>query len=988
MNPEHLAAVRALFDEVVDLPDAEREARLRSLTKDDELIHHALAFCRSADGGSVPDITPFLSSVMQSAAAPSLKPGDTLGAWRIVDMIGQGGMGAVFRARRSDGHFEQEAAVKLLHGIPSAKSLQYLAQERQILATLSHPNIARLYDGGATPGGHPYLVMEHVEGVTIDRYCRDHRLPVRDVLKLMIDICGAIGFAHQRLIVHCDIKPSNILVTQAGRPVLLDFGIARLLDGDATNEIAAGAANSSADPGAAAPRTLARAFTPQYASPEQMNGEPLTTATDVFGLGRLLRELLEAARSTVTARSGANDRAAPTLDRELLALIDKATQPDPAKRYASAGALAADIGRYLERRPLEAVDAAPAYVAGKFVQRNWPWLAAAAVFTLTVGLAAQRIVSERDRSQLAEQQALKERDATTLARADALRERDAAEAARAEAERERDRTAQAEKRALQERDSARRSEERALAERNRATAAQRSSAQHSAFLLSIFENEELADTDSPDIPAVRIVDAAAARVERELAEQPETQASIHRALGIIYANLGRPRQAIDAFERAIVLERKLDRPLDLAEVLSRVATLRSSGAEAALAEKYAREALALRLRHAGADAAAVSDTQVNLGILLARLSRWDESRTLLLAAIDARERLHGRETLQFAEANLALGRHYNLQPASTREALPYLETALGIYNRLQGESSRGAMTTLAARAFALRKLGRYDESVTDHRRAVELRRKAHGESSMHVAGAMQGLGTTLAEIGRPVEAAATLREAVALRKKNQPTPSTLLATNLMRLAEAGMASGDMAGAETAFAEAVAILRKTLPAGDTLVARALYLQGQFLVRSGRAAEAGAQLTESYGIWRKLFGENGGDTINVKLAMVERDLAQGDLRAATERMATLAKDADRPATRVGYLRHRGLVAARTGNLDAALADLVEAEERQRKAGGDHDLRAWRIALDRARVLADAGRRAEAAALAERVAAKLMPQLVPEATERVELRRLQQP
>ena len=963
MEADDFAQVRSLFDAVVELPADERETRLRELTNDGALRERVRSLLEAS--GSTTHMSALLRSAISSASHRP-QPGDVLGIWRIEREIGAGGMGSVFLVERNDGHYRKTAALKFVKGVPRPESLAYFTRERQLLATLEHPNIARLLDGGATALGQPYLVMEFVEGEAIDHAARARRWTPRQAIEAMIEVCGAIAFAHGHLVVHCDIKPSNILVDAAGRPMLLDFGIARLLDAaPGANEAAAGAVPASSGP------AIGHAFTPRYASPEQRSGEPLSTATDVFGLGRLLEELLE-------ITGGAKRR-----DAELRAIVERATEADPARRYASAAAMAADLRRYLARQPLEAMPATAAYRARKFAQRQWPALAGVALLAVVLVGSAERILAERDRAQAAEKIAVAERDATRAARAQALIDRDAANAARTEAERERDRTGVAEQAALRERDGARRSEDRAVAERNRATAAQRSAAQFNAFLLSMFENEELADTDSPDISAVRIVDAAAARIDRELADQPETQASIYRALGVIYANLGRPRQATDALERAIALERKLDRPLNLADVLSRAATLRSSGAEPAIAEKYARESLALRIRLEGAEAAAASDTQMNLGILLARLGRWDESRELLLAALAARERLYGRDGLPFAEVNVALGRHYNLQPGSTREALPYLDTALAIYVRMQGESSRGAMTTLAARALALRKLGRIDEAVADYRKAVELRRKAHGEASVHVASAMQGLGATLFEVGRPLDAVPTLRDAVALRRRIEPAPSTLLGVNLLRLGDACAASGDPECAETSYNEATAILRKTLPPGDTTVARALYLHGQFLVRNGRAAEAGKPLAEAYGIWRKLFGEGGGTTVDVKLAMAERDLALGDLRGASERIAALAKEGEAPAKRAEYLRLRGIAAARAGQVDAGLADLVDAEARQRKAGAE--LRAWNIAFDRARVLDGAGRKAEASALAAQVAPKLAPQLVPEAAERAELRKL---
>ena len=167
-------------------------------------------------------------------AETELDEGDRLGAWRLVRRLAKGGMGAVYLAERADGHFEQRAAIKLIRGVPSAEMLAHFTRERQILATLQHPNIARLLDGGSTPAGQPYLVMEYVEGEPIDAYCKAHALPLDARLRLFEEVCGAVQFAHQRLIVHCDLKPSNVLVRADGTPVLLDFGIAKLLDVDAT----------------------------------------------------------------------------------------------------------------------------------------------------------------------------------------------------------------------------------------------------------------------------------------------------------------------------------------------------------------------------------------------------------------------------------------------------------------------------------------------------------------------------------------------------------------------------------------------------------------------------------------------------------------------------------------------------------------------------------------------------------------------------------
>ena len=184
-------------------------------------------FVREATEVSAPQVS---RAALAGGRETELEEGDRLGAWRLLRPLAKGGMGTVYLAERADGHFEQRAAIKLIRGMPNAEMLAHFTRERQILATLQHPNIARLLDGGATPGGQPYLVMEYVEGEPIDAYCNDRALSLDARLRLFEEVCGAVQFAHQRLIVHCDLKPSNVLVRDDGTPVLLDFGIARALD--------------------------------------------------------------------------------------------------------------------------------------------------------------------------------------------------------------------------------------------------------------------------------------------------------------------------------------------------------------------------------------------------------------------------------------------------------------------------------------------------------------------------------------------------------------------------------------------------------------------------------------------------------------------------------------------------------------------------------------------------------------------------------------
>ena len=315
------------------------------------------------------------------AQACGAAAGRRFGAWQTVRLLGRGGMGEVWLAERADGQHEQQAALKLLSPyLAAADSLKRFRRERQLLARLEHPNISRLLDGGMSPQGEPYLVMEYVEGTPLDSYCLEHKLSIRERLELMTKVCTAVSFAHQYLVVHRDLKPGNILVTKDGEPKLLDFGIAKVLDSEAALE-----------------RTVTSTLflTPAYAAPEILRGSPATVASDVYSLGVVLYELLIGRRPFDAAKLGPAglvqavtevDAPAPGMGRDLDAIMLKALARNPEERYGSAAQFAEDIRRYLDGLPVSAVVRSRWYVAKKFVRRNRLAVGAAAV--LLVSLAA------------------------------------------------------------------------------------------------------------------------------------------------------------------------------------------------------------------------------------------------------------------------------------------------------------------------------------------------------------------------------------------------------------------------------------------------------------------------------------------------------------------------------------------------------------------------------------------------------------------------
>jgi len=434
MTAERWQQVKRVLDEAIALEIAERQPYLeRTCGTDRELLKEVASLLSSHEQAGAGFLKNPAIDLKSAAAAPASRSGRRIGIYQIGDEIGHGGMGEVYRAVRADGQYRKEVAVKLVRGgFDSAVVLERFRNERQILATLDHPNIARLLDGGTSDDGIPYLVMELIEGERIDTYCDQRLLSIRERLELFRQVCAAVQYAHQRLVIHRDIKPSNLLVTKEGVPKLLDFGIAKILDPAADAEI-----------------TVARPMTPEYASPEQVRGEPITTASDVYSLGVVLYQLLtgrspypaetrsphELARAVCEsepdrpssvvlkpvpavrdeqpkqqpseqacksrALSQAKRRRRLTGDLDDIVLM--ALRKEPVRRYTSVEQFAEDIRRHLEGQPVAASKGSWSYRAGKFVHRNKIGMAATAIvlFAVLGGVGATareaRIASENQR---------------------------------------------------------------------------------------------------------------------------------------------------------------------------------------------------------------------------------------------------------------------------------------------------------------------------------------------------------------------------------------------------------------------------------------------------------------------------------------------------------------------------------------------------------------------------------------------------------------
>ena len=415
MNPENWQKIKAIFYPALDLPENERLDFVKEKCGDDDTLFEEIKVLIASSEQNTTFIEKPVFAVSELVVAKEKRNliGRQIGAYKIEKEIGRGGMGAVYLASRADKEFEKKVAVKLIkRGLDTDEIIKRFRNERQILAGLDHTNITRLIDGGATDDGLPYLVMDYVEGKPLTKYAEAKELTINERLKLFLQICSAVRYAHQNLIIHRDLKPSNILVTNDGVPKLLDFGIAKLID-EANEETFH--------------NTLTRVMTPEYASPEQVQGKPITTASDVYSLGVILYELLTGERpykvksksadeiskiitdtsptrpSDVLRRGEEEKRRKGDGEREIISfspllpfsssqlkgdldnIVLMAMRKEPERRYSSVEQFAGDIQRFLDGLPVIAQEDTFSYRASKFIARNKTGVAAG------IGIAASLV---------------------------------------------------------------------------------------------------------------------------------------------------------------------------------------------------------------------------------------------------------------------------------------------------------------------------------------------------------------------------------------------------------------------------------------------------------------------------------------------------------------------------------------------------------------------------------------------------------------------
>ncbi len=863
MDAHRWEIIKDLFNRALEQPPSQREHFVREQLPDNEEDCQQILQMLAAEAKQDSAITQAVASGMQTLISDqySIKPGDRLGAYEVIALIGEGGMGAVYEGQRRDEEFDQRVAIKLIQATSlNSQTLQRFQIERQILANLNHPNIARLLDGGATEQGLPYLVMEYVEGKPIVEYCQQNRLNVSHRLKLFLQVCAAVKYAHQRLIVHRDIKPDNVLVSDEGQVKLLDFGIAKILQGD---EAALPASET---------RSEVRLLTPENATPEQVLGQQITTRTDVYALGNLLFQmlteqklfdfeqqnrlalerliceqtpdkpsnaitpqysLLQHARSERVKTTPAQLR--KTLQGDLDTIVLKALQKEPERRYQSVEQLSDDIQRYLKHYPIQARADSFAYRANRFFQRNRLLTSLSGLFAVSVIIFIVIV--------LVQSNALKHQT------------------------------------------------ERALFEAANAN-------RISDFMINIFESSDPNISAGENLNARQLLDNGEHQID-ELSDQPLQQAAMLQVIGRVYQKLGDYDKAQQLMGRAGMLigeagnasiqlrndhiANRADLEYELGDYAASEASYRESiallrantpddedniinsqlGLVAVLSERSKNaEALPIQqkilnrqIEKYGENSAQAGEAWTFLGGVLRKLSRHDEAEVALKKGLRAKRQAYGNHHLETAHSLNQLARTLtftqkydeaekyaleglqirrdihqgpNVEIAASLGNLAHIKTAAKQYAqaadyRLQslemvrnifGEDHPYVPGTLGSLAGLYRKSGQYQKALETYHTSISgFRRLNDGPDNIKTADTMCGLGQTYLDLKQPSEALEWLQQCHDVRLRLLPAASWEIGSSHNQIGNARRDLKQMDQAETHWLAAFKIYQTSLTSDD-------------------------------------------------------------------------------------------------------------------------------------------------------------------------------
>jgi serine/threonine protein kinase/tetratricopeptide (TPR) repeat protein len=917
MTPERWQRVEALFGQCVALAEpAERHALLRRECLDDAELLGIVDAMLEADLGSDEDLRAIISASVEEAAERSAEPwtGRVLGAYRIEREIGAGGMGTVFLARRADAQYERQVAIKVLsNAFASQDERRRFVSERQILANLAHPHIAQLLDGGTTTDGTPYLVMEYIEGVPIDEYCGAAKLSIHDRLRLFLRVCSAVQYAHQNLVIHRDIKPTNILVTSDGTPKLLDFGIAKPLD---TAPVARTVAMT---------RLGARLMTPRHASPEQIRGDAVTTASDVYSLGVLLYYLLTGRypydvrgervsdiehailetqpHRPSTVASHARRQLAGDLDNIVL----KALRKEPERRYATVNELARDIQSHLTHLPVTARPDSGGYRLRKFVQRHRigvaTSVAVAGIITALVIFYTLRLAEERD---------------------------------------------------LQAR-------ERAAADRV------------SQFMVDVFR---VADPQSGrgDITARELLEQAYGAIDDDMNEQPLVTSKLMMAMGRAYAGLALFERSVELQTKALELRRQQLPPDDpeIADALHHLGVTKADRADYAGARADLEAALAIRRQRLGPLALPVGETLSSLAFVEMRESKYPQMRAALDESLAIHLATAGPDDPRTATVYALLG-SYHWGLGQNRESQEATARALAIEERAAEPNELRIAAFIHTMGLIAWQSGQHAEAIAHYERELALLEKRLGREHPRVGNALYGLANSSGNVGRYGEALAYFERAAALQEKVFGPQSPALAMTLGGQGFLRLRLEDYAGARRALERSLAMFEARLGPQHSDLRSPLAGLSKVDIAERRYGDARRRMERALGIVEATFPAEHPDVLRTRISLADAYRAQGDHAKALElyepSIAALERTIglDHPYA-VDALCGAGAAFALTGDSVRALeryrrarANLASRKQLDQRVGVAECLEGYSAAVRQTGALADA---ADAAATARNI------------------------
>ncbi len=840
---------RAIFDSAIELPPGERSAFVHGACSGDEQLEARLnrlieAHVRAEEAAS---------RLIPAAHALPDDP-EWIDAYRILERIGEGGMGVVYMAEQSE-PVRRRVALKIIKlGMDTKEVIARFESERQALALMNHPNIARILDAAATAEGRPYFVMEYVRGITITEYCDKMRLDIDQRLALFVDVCQAVQHAHQKGVVHRDIKPTNILVCEEeGRAVVkvIDFGVAKATDQRLTD------------------KTLHTRFgfligTPQYMSPEQAEMTPLDvdTRSDVYSLGALLYELLTGVQpldfdtkgagpaelqaairdivpappearlrklprqeleSIAASRSASPQTLARKLASELGWITAKALEKSPGRRYQAAQMLAEDVNRYLQHEPVLARVPSPFYRIGKFVRRHAIGVGMSVVaFTAIVGMTVfytYQLALERDRAN---------RQAETLAQVD-------------------------------------------------------------RFLVDLFEVSDPGEARGETITAREVLDRGAERIADELRGQPEIQAKLMHTIGEIYVKLGLFDAARPLLQESLEMRRRAfgDVHEDVALSLDSLGYLLENMGDYDGAKPLLRESLAINMALFGERDAEVSVSLNNFALLLTRMGEFDEAERLHLQALDISRKVFGDEHKSVASDLMNLGFLYTAQ-GRLDEAERHSQEALDMQRRLLGDDHPDVLGALNNLASVMFYKGDYQAAEALFNETLTLQREVLGESHPTVVTTMNNLGVVRLRLKDFATAEPMFRESLRLRRQVLGNDHPDVASSIGNLARAIDGRGDAEAAWPLFEEAIALLRGSLGDDHWRVASVRTDYGASLAGLGQFDRAEAQLLDAHRNLEAGMGSDNERTREALTALVDLYDAWGRPEPAARYRSQLATD----------------------------------------------------------------------------------------------------